>query len=280
MALLTAGILSAIGTGSYVSWTANAGESAPLFDSNHDATVHRTIDVDSLYTAKAEESTPTDTSSIAELTPDRTVSGRVSWYGPGFNGRRTANGERFDKNEMSAAHKTLPFGSLVRVVDVASGKGVLVRVNDRGPYCGGRVLDLSEGAARRIGIAGKGTASARLEIYPMEHSAAQGGASASRTFDSEGRGVMPHGYSVKVAELASFDEASVLQHTLNQQGYSQVYLAEVHRDGKVNYQVLLGLFSSDRLCGTLIAEVADRYPSAEIIHFRKGMPMRMELATK
>ena len=78
----------------------------------------------------------------------------ASWYGPGFHGRRTANGERFDQDALTAAHKTLPFGTRVRVINHATGRSVVVRINDRGPFVGGRSIDLSRGAARAVGCAG------------------------------------------------------------------------------------------------------------------------------
>lgn len=76
----------------------------------------------------------------------------ASWYGPGFHGRKTANGERFNQNAMTAAHKTLPFGTMVRVSH--GKKSVTVRINDRGPYVRGRSIDLSKAAARAIGCPG------------------------------------------------------------------------------------------------------------------------------
>jgi len=81
-------------------------------------------------------------------------SGRASWYGPGFHGRRTANGETFNTNELTAAHRTLPFGTRVRVVNKSTGKSVVVRINDRGPYAHGRVIDLSRASAEAIGLKG------------------------------------------------------------------------------------------------------------------------------
>ena len=84
-------------------------------------------------------------------------SGRASWYGPGFQGRRTASGETFDTNDMTAAHRTLPFGTKVRVVNKKTGKSVVVRINDRGPYAHGRVIDLSKASAQAIGISGVGS---------------------------------------------------------------------------------------------------------------------------
>src|SRR5688500_10020859 len=71
------------------------------------------------------------------------VSGLASWYGPGFHGRLTANGERYDMHALTAAHKTMPFNTRVRVTNQTNGKSVVVRINDRGPYVGKRVIDLS-----------------------------------------------------------------------------------------------------------------------------------------
>ena len=83
-------------------------------------------------------------------------SGAASWYGPGFHGKKTANGERFNTNDLTAAHKTLPFGTEVRVTNERTGKSVVVRINDRGPYAHGRVIDLSKAAAEAVGIEGVG----------------------------------------------------------------------------------------------------------------------------
>ncbi|HLV08495.1 MAG TPA: septal ring lytic transglycosylase RlpA family protein [Croceibacterium sp.] len=97
---------------------------------------------------------------IAEDIPD----GMASWYGPGFAGKRTASGERFDPTEYTAAHRTLPFGSKVRVTH--NGRSVVVRINDRGPFHGNRVIDLSQAAAEELGIrrAGQG----RVELALLQ----------------------------------------------------------------------------------------------------------------
>lgn len=90
--------------------------------------------------------------------------GMASWYGPGFHGARTASGERFDQFAMTAAHKTLPFGTLVRVTNLNNGRSVLVRINDRGPFTPGRTIDLSRGAAEVIGLVSSGVGSVRIEV--------------------------------------------------------------------------------------------------------------------
>jgi rare lipoprotein A len=91
-------------------------------------------------------------------------SGTASYYGRRFHGRRTANGERFDMNALTAAHRTLPFGSLVRVTNPASGKSVTVRINDRGPFSKGRVIDVSRAAAKELGLIQRGHGSVELEL--------------------------------------------------------------------------------------------------------------------
>jgi rare lipoprotein A len=88
----------------------------------------------------------------------------ASWYGPGFSGRLTASGARFDPRGMTAAHKTLPFGTKIRVTNPRTGASVLVTVTDRGPYVGRRELDLSRAAAQEVGILSRGVAPVVVEI--------------------------------------------------------------------------------------------------------------------
>jgi rare lipoprotein A len=83
--------------------------------------------------------------------------GIASWYGPGFHGRTTASGETYNQGAMTAAHRTLPFNAKVRVTLQRNGKSVTVRITDRGPYHGGRIIDLSKAAARKLGIINAGT---------------------------------------------------------------------------------------------------------------------------
>nr|WP_237332652.1 septal ring lytic transglycosylase RlpA family protein [Zobellella iuensis] len=96
--------------------------------------------------------------------PRYIAEGQASFYGQRHHGRKTANGERFDKNALTAAHKTLPFGSRVRVTNLNNQRSVVVRINDRGPYTRGRVIDLSEQAARELNMLRAGVAPVRLEV--------------------------------------------------------------------------------------------------------------------
>jgi len=101
---------------------------------------------------------------FADTLPDWIQQGRVSWYGPGFHGRVTANGETFDTHQLTMAHRSLPFGSEVRVTNLENGRSVVLRVNDRGPYVRGRIADLSRAAADELGFADDGVVRARIEL--------------------------------------------------------------------------------------------------------------------
>ena len=90
--------------------------------------------------------------------------GKASWYGPGFHGKKTASGERFNQQALTAAHRSLPLGTRARVTNLKNGKVVLVKINDRGPYHGGRVIDLSRAAARHLALGG--LSHVRIEAMP------------------------------------------------------------------------------------------------------------------
>ena len=107
--------------------------------------------------------------------PVYTETGVASWYGPSFHSRHTSNGEIYDMNSLTAAHRTLPFNSLVRVTNVGSGQSVVVRVTDRGPFVAGRVIDLSRAAAKQIDIERPGTARVQLEVLSSPAPISSGG---------------------------------------------------------------------------------------------------------
>ncbi len=113
------------------------------------------------YTVMGRTYYPKETYSYSET-------GIASWYGPGFHGKYTASGETYSQNELTAAHRTLQMPSLVRVTNLANGRSVVVRVNDRGPFSKGRIMDVSEKAARLLDMTGTGTARVRLDLLADE----------------------------------------------------------------------------------------------------------------
>jgi rare lipoprotein A len=99
---------------------------------------------------------------------NHTETGMASWYGPGFHGKSTANGEQYDQSDRTAAHRTLQMPSVIRVTNLENGLSTIVRVNDRGPYARSRILDVSRATAETLGMIGKGTARIRIDQLPAE----------------------------------------------------------------------------------------------------------------
>ncbi|HWX56135.1 MAG TPA: septal ring lytic transglycosylase RlpA family protein [Verrucomicrobiae bacterium] len=98
------------------------------------------------------------------IKPLYTEIGRASWYGPGFQNRHAANGELYDMNRLTAAHRTIPLNSLARVTNIKTGESVVLRITDRGPFVGDRVIDLSKASAKRVGVYAHGGAYVKIEV--------------------------------------------------------------------------------------------------------------------
>lgn len=145
--------------------------------------------------------------------------GVASWYGPGFHGNRTANGEIYDQYELTAAHPSLPLGTRAMVTNLENGRAVQVRINDRGPFVGGRVIDLSYAAARSVGMIGPGTARVRIEVLgpatiavaaPVPVAPAAAAPAVARPVRE-----LPSGsYTVEVAALSDPEKAQHLRQVL------------------------------------------------------------------
>lgn len=142
--------------------------------------------------------------------------GIASWYGPGFHGQRTASGEVYSQKELTAAHRTLQMPSLVRVTNLGNGRSVVVRVNDRGPFSKGRVMDVSEKAAELLGMKGPGTARVRLELLSDESralaDAAKNGKSTKGVEVAYNQtGQLPEGFKGPIASDVQMSESDLSQ---------------------------------------------------------------------
>lgn len=157
--------------------------------------------------------------------------GEASWYGPGFHGEQTANGETYDQNKLTAAHKTLPFNTVVRVVNLENEKSVTVRINDRGPYVQGRIIDLSREAADRIDMLDSGIAPVRLILVSSE-----------QPIRTRGPGnIRREEFTI---QLASYNNRSDAEQYSNQFRRSSVVPAQV--EGRTVYRVYYGRYRSAR----------------------------------
>ncbi len=180
-----------------------------------------------------------------DAVPGATQSGVASWYGPGFHGRQTANGEIYDQYGLTAAHRTLPLGTWVRVTDVASERAVVVRVNDRGPYVDDRVIDLSLAAAQRIDLVRAGIAPVRIEVLagptrqPSLAIAAPPPVAASAPPAPPATGAR---YAVHAGTFADYQRARFEQQRLAADG-ARAVLALVEAPEARYYQVRLGPFT-------------------------------------
>lgn len=160
---------------------------------------------------------------IAEVAFDR---GIASWYGPGFHGRRTANGETYNQEELTAAHKSLPFNTLVRVENIDNGKSVIVRINDRGPYKGNRIIDLSHKAAVQIDMVGSGTADVRITIINPDP-------------EYNREEYIQERFTLQVGSFSRPDHANLVSGDLSG---SRVAEAKIH--DRVYYRVYYGLYAT------------------------------------
>jgi rare lipoprotein A len=120
-----------------------------------------------MFLAAQSINAPLVASSNESVKPLKVWSGNASWYGDDFDGKKTANGEEFDSEALTAAHPSLPFGSIVRVVNPRNHKFEVVRINDRGPYQEGREIDVSYRVARKIGLTRSGVTKVRLELIAL-----------------------------------------------------------------------------------------------------------------
>ena len=121
------------------------------------------------------DTSASDLAALASVKPLSVETGKASWYGAPYHNRRSSNGEIYDMHAMTAAHRTLPLGSIVRVVNLDTKAAVIVRITDRGPFVGGRVIDLSKAAAEKISMLQKGTTQVRLEVLKTPAPIGNGG---------------------------------------------------------------------------------------------------------
>jgi rare lipoprotein A len=177
-------------------------------------------------------------------------SGVASWYGPGFQGRRTANGEKYNMYDLTAAHPSLPFGTRLAVRNARTGKMVVVRVNDRGPFTKSRILDLSYAAAREVGVFGPGTA--YVELYPAPAARRNEAPAPVAIFAglTPDQGPPPH-YTVQVGAFSDASRAVELHREIARI-YPEVF---VHSDGTWN-RVQVGLFTDRDQAESLRRELA------------------------
>lgn len=183
--------------------------------------------------------------------------GIASWYGRDFHGKPTSNGERYDMHAMTAAHKTLPLGVYVRVKNRDNGREAIVRVNDRGPFVRGRIIDLSFAAARKLGVDRTGTAPVRVEAIGFHQDGSVG-----RSRQRERINYDAGNYTVQIGAFRDYGNAQKLSLRMKKRfGFSRVNLT--HVKGKRFYRVCAGRYTSLRAAEKAGAAFEDQgYPGS------------------
>lgn len=176
-------------------------------------------------------------------------SGRASWYGPNFHGKLTANGEKYNQNASTAAHKTLPFNTLLKVENLENGNSTVVRINDRGPFVGTRIIDLSKKAAREINMIGSGTARVRItalsrrglrSVTVEKRTPAQLPPAAKPTAPPE---KADGGFWVQTGSFSEPQRAENYKTTVSG-GAGNALISPKQHNGRLLYRVLLGPYDS------------------------------------
>ena len=164
--------------------------------------------------------------------------GIASWYGKDFHGKKTSNGERYDMHAMTAAHKTLPLGTYVKVYNLENNRQVEVRINDRGPFVRGRIIDLSYSAASKIGIVGPGTA--RVEVVALGTPVSSDEGSGRSYVQGE---YYSGNFTYQVGAFANRDNAERLKRSLDKK-YRNAHITVFDRGDQVFYRVRVGKFTN------------------------------------
>ncbi len=165
---------------------------------------------------------------------DKTQTGTASWYGTKYHGRKTSSGERYNKNEMTAAHNGLPFGTKVKVTNLSNNKSVIVRINDRGPFKGERIIDVSEEAARQLSFRNAGLSKVKVEVVEDPETEMIASSKAE-----------PDSYTILKGSYTDYEHAQKLRQQLKAFDKNvPVKLTEESINGKKIHRIKVGLFEN------------------------------------
>ncbi len=199
-------------------------------------------------------------------------SGQASYYGDEFNGRKTANGETYNMNDLTAAHKTLPFGTKVKVTNLKNNKTVIVRINDRGPFKAGRIIDLSKAAAQKIDLIKYGVVDVKIEtdlgnneptIIPDENIVFKKG-----YYNTDFKKVSPKGYGVQVGAFKEKNNALKNLKEISKKYNKPVYMYVTSNLNFKKYKIYIGEVKDKKQAETLKLEMkGGDYPDCFIIKY-------------
>ncbi|MDN4166576.1 septal ring lytic transglycosylase RlpA family protein [Cytophagales bacterium LB-30] len=203
--------------------------------------------------------------------------GKASFYGDEFEGRTTANGEIYKHNALTAAHKTLPFNTLVQVTNLANNKTVTVRINDRGPFSPGRVIDLSKSAAQAIDMITAGVVDARVEVINTLEGSGGGtggtdgnaGSGLGEFYSMDVEAAQPSGYGVQIKSYQEMANLMRLSQELKTKYQQEVTIQVAQVQGKKVYRVILGQFANRAQAEALVERLKAEFTDCYVVQFSR-----------
>lgn len=204
--------------------------------------------------------------------------GIASFYSDKFEGKATASGEKYRAGRMTAAHRSLPFGTVVKVINLQNGKSVEVKINDRGPFVEGRIIDLSRAAAEELGIINQGLAEVRLEVidavagkessYNLGKPSRAQDTDLAEWFEIDVKGVIPRGWGV---QIGTFGESDNLIRMISEMkgSFSKKIVVQTSQfsDRKI-YKIIVGVYPSRKKAEVALNRLRDTFPDCFIVHLQ------------
>ncbi len=207
----------------------------------------------------------------------QTQEGKASYYADKFEGRYTANGEKYKHSKLTAAHKTLPFGTKVKVTNTKNNQSVEVRINDRGPYVEGRIIDLSKSAAEHLGFINDGIANVKIEI--VDAGDGKGGGmikpisnvtvDEKEFYEFNVDRINPHGYGVQIGSFRELANLVRLSENLKSSYQKEITVQVKLVNGVKVYTIVVGSFKNREKAADFKMKMQKRYPDAFIVDFNK-----------
>ncbi len=203
--------------------------------------------------------------------------GKASFYADKFEGHATANGEKYKHSKLTAAHKTLPFGTKVKVTNMANNQSVLVLINDRGPYAEGRIIDLSKSAAEKLGFMNSGLADVKIEVVDAgDGKSAMEGKVIDRIvvdekefYDFKIERLQPKGFGIQIGTYQELVNLMRLSDNLKSSYKKKVVVQVKILNGIKYYSIILGQFSTRDKADKFLSEIRNKYPDAFIAEFSR-----------
>ena len=195
---------------------------------------------------------------IAFAQTEEIQTGLASFYGKEFHGRKTASGERFSIWGLTAAHRTLPFNTLVKVTNLANHKSVIVRINDAGPFREDRIIDLSRAAAAKLGMMQTGTAKVKLEVVGSESGNNDAAGMGGDFFKISSERRKPVGFAIQVSAFSNLDNMFRTLKSLEEKGIDDLYVQSATVAGEQVHRVLIAGFTSRESAGDYLEKLKQK----------------------